>query len=354
MTLNMFVKVFQCLAAVMLLAFAGALMPLRGQDRPAPIGDSRSLQLGIKPVTALPTDAQDYEICSDDLLDVDVYDIKELSREYRVSPNGSISLPLLPDSIHAAGLTLPQLSDAISKRLRTSRLVANPRVTIQVKESRIHSVAITGAVKRPQIYPVFGATTLLDLLSQAEGLDDDAGSTAIITRGEIAQRRLGLKSESDNNQQANAPTLVVDLKRLLGGGTESNPVLYPGDRVTVPHAGVFYVLGAVNKPGGYNLRDSQERLTVLMALAVAGDLTSTAKSGKCMLIRQNALAPGGREEITLNVKEIVAGRSPDQRMQAEDVLFVPVSGGKKAAHAMLSAVGVVTTTTTSGVLVYRR
>lgn len=43
-------------------------------------------------------------------------------------------------------------------------------MTVEVKESRVHSVAITGAVNRPQIYSVFGQTTFLDLLSQAEGL----------------------------------------------------------------------------------------------------------------------------------------------------------------------------------------
>jgi len=300
--------------------------------------------------------SQGYEISADDLLEVYVFDVPELSRDYRVSPNGSIDLPLLSGAISAAGLTPSQLSDAIGQRLRESRLVANPKVTVQVKQSRIHSVAITGAVKRPQVYPVFGQTTFLDLVSQAEGLTEDAGSTAVITRGDVARRRLALNSgAADSAQGGISATVMIDLKPLLETpDTAFNPVIYPGDRVTVPHAGVFYVLGAVVRPGGYNLRDSQEKMTVLMALATAGDLTPTAKSQKSILIRKNPQAPEGREEIPLDLKKISAGESPDRNMQADDVLLIPQSGGKKAGRAMLSAVGAVATTTASGVIIYRR
>jgi polysaccharide export outer membrane protein len=228
--------------------------------------------------------------------------------------------------------------------------VANAQVTVEVKESRIHSVAITGAVKRPQIYPVFGQTTFLDLLSQAEGLTDDAGSTAIITRGNVARRRQG----EENQQSAGTSTVKVDLKALLEDqDSGSNPIVYPGDRVTVPHAGVFYVLGAVNRPGGYNLRDAKEPITVLMALATAGDITSTAKKQKAVLIRKNSQSPAERE-IALNLQEIASGRAADLKMKSEDVLFVPESAGKKAGRAVLSAVGAVATTSTSGLIVYRR
>ncbi len=339
------------LAAVSIIIFSGTLVPLWGQGRPFP---SRSVDAGAsqprtESVAMVPAAPKDYEISPDDLLEVYVFDVPEISREYRISPNGSIHLPLLAESIDAVGLTPSQLSDVISGRLRTSRLVGNPRVTVEVKESRIHSVAITGAVKRPQIYPVFGQTTLLDVLSQAEGLTDDAGSTAVITRGEFTQRRDGEEAPDP------ATTVTLDLRRLLEtGDTGANAVLYPGDRVTVPHAGIFYVLGAVARPGGYNLRDAQEPITVLMALATASGMTSTAKSQKAVLFRKNAMMPEGREEIALNLKEIVSGHLHDQKMQADDILFVPESNGKKAAHATLAALGAMATSTTSGVIVYGR
>jgi polysaccharide biosynthesis/export protein len=338
------------LARVIATFLVTALIPLRSQEPP---GSSR-VNSGwspspMAPREALSADLSDYEISPDDLLYVYVFDVPELSREYRVSPNGSIQMPLLADPIPAAGLTRTQLSDLISERLRKSRSVGNPKVTVDVKESRVHSIAITGAVKRPQIYRLFGQTTLLDLLSQAEGLDSDAGATAVITRGQVAQRHLGLNKQGDLGATV---TQTADLQQLLEGG--DNPVLYPQDRVTIPHAGIFYVLGAVIKPGGYNLRDAREQMTVLMAVATAGDLTSTAKSDNCLLIRKKAGAKEGKEEIVLNVKQIRAGRMPDPRMQASDILYIPESGGKKAAHAALGAMGAFALSTTSGVIIYRR
>src|ERR1700730_3106895 len=328
------------LVTVTSVVLAAALAPLQSQEPSAPtVVNSSSSAPPAKPVALAPADLRDYEISPDDLLEIYVFDVPDLSRQYRVSPNGTIQLALLPDSIVAAGRTRSQLSQTISERLRDRRLVANAQVTVEVKESRVHSVAITGAVKRPQIYPVFGQTTFLDLLSQAEGLTDDAGSAAIITRGDFARRRQG----EEDQQSAGTSTVKVDLKRLLEAeDAGSNPVVYPGDRVTVPHAGVFYVLGAVNRPGGYNLRDAQEPITVLMALATAGDMTPNAKRQSAVLIRKNAQAPGGREEIALNLKEIASGRVPDQKMQASDVLLVPESGGKKAGRAVLSAFGAIT------------
>jgi len=369
MILNLLVRLFQprcrneigaiqaCLTGMIMMIYCSAHVPLYGQSAPASLSsDSEASEPRTSSTAMLPADLRDYEISPDDLLYVYVFDVPDLSREYRVSPNGSIDLPLLPEPIAAGGLTPSQLSRVIRERLIASRLIGNPRVTVQVKESRMHSVAITGAVKRPQIYPVFGQTTFLDLLSQAEGLRDDAGNTAIITRGEVAERHLQTNEHVEGGQQPAIPaTLIVDLRRLLeGGDATSNPVIYPGDRVTVPHAGVFYVLGAVNKPGGYNLRDAQQPTTVLMAIATAGNMTSTAKSQSAVLVRRNAQAPGGREEITLNLKEIASGHLSDQRLRADDIVFVPQSGGKQAAHAVLSAFGAIITTTTSGILIYGR
>lgn len=320
-----------------------------GSSNPEP--DTVRAQDRLRAVNS--SDLQDYEISPDDLLRVYVFDVPEISREYRVSPTGQIRLALVPDPVPAAGLTPSELSDAISNRLRASRLVTHPKVSIEIAESHLHSVAITGAVKKPQIYPVFGHTTFLDVLSQAEGLTEDAGATAIITRGSAGRHREQSRERVDaQSQEHSAENTTVDLQRLLqSGGAGSNPFLYPGDRVTVPRAGVFYVLGAVNRPGGYNLHDAQEQVTVLMALAAAGDMGSTAKRDNVVLIRKNS---NGREEIPVKVSAIMSGHAPDPKMRANDVLVVPDSRGKRAARSALTAVGAIATTATAGVIIYRR
>ena len=97
-------------------------------------------------------------------------------------------------------------------------------------------------------------------------------------------------------------------------------------------------MGEVNHPGGFGLKSAQEQITVIQALAIAGDTTSVAKKNKAMIIRKDSAAPNGRLEIALNVPDILAGRSPDQILQANDILYIPPSGGKRAAHAFTQTI----------------
>src|SRR5260370_2686147 len=187
-------------------------------------------------------------------------DVAAVSRTFRVSPTGQVPLPLLSRPLNVAGLTLDQFADLATQELKTRGVVTDPRVTVNVKESRTHSVAITGAVKKPQIYFVLGRTTLLDVISQAEGLAEDASSVANISRGEIAKRILLTKG------QPVADVSTVDLEKLLETGDPSlNIDIYPGDRVMVSPAGRVYLCGAVNNPGGFPLTTSPNRLPSLPA-----------------------------------------------------------------------------------------
>jgi polysaccharide biosynthesis/export protein len=280
------------------------------------------------------------------VLDVYVFDVPEMSRPYRVSSTGTINFPLLAKPLFAAGLSLTQLSSNLSDELKASGVLSDPKITVSVLQSRLHSVAITGAVKRPQIYPLLGETTLLDLLSQAEGLADDAGNTAFVQRGDIATHALGLDAQGG----APAPVLAVDLKRALEtGDPAANVPIYPGDRVTVPRAGIFYVVGAVNKPGGFIMRSGGRGVTVLQALALAEDLKSTAIRSKAVLIRVDTQSPDGRKQIPVDLKTVLSGKATDTVMQADDILFVPDSPGKKAfRRGMESALQMAT-----GVAIYR-
>ena len=156
--------------------------------------------------------ADDYVISPNDVVEVYVVDAPEFSREYRVSSSGQIAIPLLPEPIEAAGLTLGNVSREIDKQLKKAGLITNPHVSLSVKESRLHSIAVTGAVKNPQIYPVFGHTRLLDLLSQAGGLSDNAGPTVKITRGGIAKQSFQAKDQPLNSADAALHTPALNSK----------------------------------------------------------------------------------------------------------------------------------------------
>ena len=73
-------------------------------------------------------------------------------------------------------------------------------------------------------------------------------------------------------------TITVNLNELMeSGDATNNIILQAGDIVTVPHAGIVYVLGAVGRPGGYVLANDRSPMTALKMLALAGGLTHTAK-----------------------------------------------------------------------------
>lgn len=288
----------------------------------------------------------EYVIDPNDVLDVYVVDVPQLSRNYRVSSAGTITIPLLPAPITAEGLTLNQLSAVISNKLRTAGLVSHPDVIVSVKSSQAHAVAISGAVERPQIYPIFGPTTLLDVLSQAGGLAPDAGSTAIVTRGGAAMQAAWLSKNSGSPASA-AGTIKVNLRKLLSTGDPKLDVtIYPGDKVTVQRAGVVYVVGAVQRPGGFTMSSGREKMTVLQAVALGEGLKTTALEKKAMIIRRGKQYPNGREEIPVNLKKILSGHASDPGLEANDILFVPDSASKRALRrgveaALQMATGVV-------------
>jgi len=80
------------------------------------------------------------------------------------------------------------------------------------------------------------------------------------------------------------------------------------------------------------LSEAHQDMTVLKAIALAGYLGPFAKGKKALLLRPNPSAPGGREEIPVNLTAMLKGHAPDKAMQHNDILFVPDSTAMKALH----------------------
>ncbi|PYV13175.1 MAG: hypothetical protein DMG21_21680 [Acidobacteria bacterium] len=338
------------LAAAVGLVEGSAHVTLKAQDPgQGSKADLAGSALKVPPPATLPAARPgEYVISPEDVLDVYVYDVPELSREYTVNAAGTITVPLLPKPVDAAGLSPDQLAHSLEESFRQSGRLSRPQVTVSIKQSRRSVVDVGGAVKSPQAVPVLGPTPLLSILSQCGGAADDAGSTVTITRGGLALHDLALEGGTAS------PTATVEFKKLMDGNDPTSKFeVWPGDRVSVEQAGVFYVLGEVNHPGGYNLKSAHEQLSVLQALAIAGDVTSVAKRDGAKLIRKDPKAPNGRKEVALNLPDILTGRSPDRILQADDILYVPSSKGRRAVRG-LGAVGSAMAGAAGAAVVYRR
>src|SRR5712664_3534686 len=124
----------------------------------------------------------DYVIGRGDVIIVDIFDVKELSREVRVSQTGSIGLPLVPVRLHVAGLTEVQAEQKIAEVLEANGLVSHPQVSVSVKERKSKPITVVGAVQRTMVYQADRPVTILEVLAEAGGISNDAGDTVIVTR----------------------------------------------------------------------------------------------------------------------------------------------------------------------------
>jgi polysaccharide export outer membrane protein len=246
-----------------------------------------------------------------DLIEVNVYNVPELASKVRVSNSGDVYLPLI-DYVHVEGLSQEEAQGLIEKRLADGGFVRNPHVTIFVDDASSQGVVVLGEVTKPGIYPDTADHKLYEMISQAGGFTASASrKIAILRKGETEPIR-------------------VDLPRNLADDLKANIEILPGDTITIPRAPIIYVVGDVGRPSG--LLVDNGTLTVLQALALAGGTNHTAKLGGARIIRKG---PNGMFETRVEIKKMLEAKIPDLTLQADDILFVPVSGGRILASKTL-------------------
>ncbi len=163
-------------------------------------------------------DHQSYHIGIGDLLQIEVYDEPDLTKEVRVLTDGFISLPLL-GSLQAESLTVKDLQDRITKLLAAKYLVS-PQVTVFVKE--FSNVFVFGEVKSPGTFPIYGNMTVFEAITLAGGFTEVANPAKIkVVRHERGQEK----------------SFEVDITRLTKKGDTSQDLeLKANDRVIVPRS----------------------------------------------------------------------------------------------------------------------
>jgi polysaccharide export outer membrane protein len=321
------------------------------------------------------TAPHDYVIGNGDVIDIEIFDVKELSREVRVSQTGSIGLPLVPVRLRVAGLTEIQTEQKIAEILEANGLVSHPQVSVSVKERKSKPITVVGAVQHAMVYQADRPVTILEVLAEAGGIANDAGDTVIVTRPtqnhpsdpseppSIGPEDAATPTESTQADAApntsaasmtlfpapapaaspNAPatspaqvepprignTITINLNELMeSGDATNNIILQAGDIVTVPHAGIVYVLGAVTRPGGFVLANDRSHMSTLKILALAGGLNRTAKKDHAVIIRKDA--QGQQHEVAVNLKKVLERSAEDLLLQPSDILYVPESAAKQA------------------------
>ena len=123
-----------------------------------------------------------------DTIQVDVFNIGDLSREMQVDASGRISMPLA-GTIDASGKTAAELAAAIETALR-KRYVRDPEVTVNIRSSVSQVVTIDGQVTEPGLYPVTNQMTLIRAIASAKGMSEFASEDDVVILRTVNGRKM--------------------------------------------------------------------------------------------------------------------------------------------------------------------
>lgn len=163
-----------------------------------------------KPVALAATPGNSaYKIGPQDLLEVSVFKVPELSKSVQVADTGTVNLPLVGE-VPAAGRTAQDVERDLTKKLG-AKYLQSPQVTVLVKEYNSQRVTVEGAVKKPGVFPLRGQTSLLQSIATAGGLDTNVASSEVVVFRRANGKRAAAKFNLDDikSGQADDPELAA-------------------------------------------------------------------------------------------------------------------------------------------------
>ena len=272
-----------------------------------------------------------YRFGAGDEVELNVFDVPELNVSVKVRESGFVNLPLI-GALQVVGKTESEVHDELTKRLAT--FVRNPQINVFVSQFGSQKVAVMGAVKLPGTYPLKkGANTLLELLSQAGGVNEKAGNFINFIPSELSGIR------NDNEIEARAQLVLgnrvqenrgggvsVYLDQVLGTNGDV-PLEIPvrgGDMIIVPEAGKVIVEGEIQRVGPIDLTP---QTTLLGALAAAGGITSSAKIDEVEVVR--SISGDKKVHLVLDLAKLATGEDHDVRIRNGDIVRVPSDSSRR-------------------------
>lgn len=285
-----------------------------------------------QPTETAATPGSGYVLGPDDQILIRALDAEEISEKpVLIGTDGYIRLPMV-GRLHAAGLTVEQLETEIAAGLKP--FFQEPQVSVMVVEFRSQPVSVLGAVANSGVVQLRGQKTLFEVISAAGGLKNEAGNSIKITRRkEFGPIPLPTATADPSGQFSVAEVSVKSV--MEARNPQENIEVKPYDVISIPRAELIYVIGSVKRAGGFVLSE-REHLSVLQALSMAEGLDRVA-SGKNAKILRSSDGASTRTEIPVDVNKILAGKTSDVPMVANDILFIPNSAAKSAGSRAVEA-----------------
>lgn len=270
--------------------------------------------------TVLPDDFAKLRLAPGYQLEMEVFGVPEMTCSLRVDDDGNVTVPLV-GTVHVAEQTLNGAEKAIRHELIAKELINSPDVHLKITAFAAGTITVSGEVQSPGKLQSLSPRSLLSILA-------DAGGETTAADGHVEIHHL----LADGTEQ------IATVRYISGkDSAEANKaIVSPGDTVYVPRAGVVYVLGAVNRPGGY-LMVSGGALDLPQAVGLALGVSPTGSSKSVVVVRKHGDEVG---EYHLRLDDMQKGKSEIFALKDGDMVYVPTDKVKAAlinSSAVLSA-----------------
>jgi len=278
------------------------------------------------PMITVPEDFATLRLAPGYLLSVVVYDEPDFSARLRVDSEGNITVPFL-NALHVAGDTIARAQDRIQQKFKDEGILKNAQVSIDVEQFATTSATVLGEVENPGKVELLAPHSLLDVIGLAGGETSLAGNEVEIKHADTLSAK---------------PAIVYRYSRGSSGDSIRNVQVLPGDTVIVKRTGIIYVLGAVNRPGGYAMQEDGE-LNVAQAVSMAQGLAMQAKTNGLRVVKHGN--DGQLVEIHVSYQRMMSGKEVPMTLAAGDIVYVPVSKIKAVFSASSTLIGQTTAAT---------
>jgi polysaccharide biosynthesis/export protein len=172
-----------------------------------------------------------------DKIRITVFQVEDLSGEFQVDPNGNIQFPLI-GAVAAQGKTAGELQAEITRAL-AGRYLNQPDVQIAVLEQSQQTITVDGAVRKPGVLPIRGATTLLRAVAMAEGTSEDANPNRVIVFRTIQGQRMAAAFDLQSIRRAQSEDPPIYGNDIVVVDGSRNRQMWQTILQTLPILGMF-------------------------------------------------------------------------------------------------------------------
>jgi polysaccharide export outer membrane protein len=266
-----------------------------------------------------------YMVGPGDVVSIRVFGEKDFDvEEASVDEDGKIQIPFFDQGIPAQCRTEKELTADVRQLL--TKYLRSPQVSVRVtKRNSRPPATIYGEVRQQQQIVLTREARLLELLSFAGGVTEDAGGMIQVFRPRkpICGENTGdIVWDAQTKDKLNVPSRMYSLSSVQQGRDEANPVILPGDIVVVQRAAPVYITGEVVAPQGIFLKDGSLSLTE--AIAKIGGVKREAKTKDIKIYRLKSNSKD-RDVISVNYDLIKKGEQKDVMLEPYDIVEVDKS-----------------------------